>query len=1172
MGMLVWDAEGRCLEVNSEACRITGYPAVELLGLGTRQLVAGEGWAAFERCRERSLSLGKAAGECVLQRKDGHAIWVQMTLVRVTPQSVMAFFEDITARKGVEKAVREFERRFRDVLENVALAAVMLDETGHVVFCNDFLLELTGWEREEVLQRDWFECFLPQDGARGLPQAYQESLRQGELPSETFHDIVTRQGQRRLMAWSTTLFRDAQGRICGVTSIGQDITQLKKTEQELVRAKEQYQSLLDSIEGTVWELEWPSGRFIYISPQVERMFGHPLAAWMGNPGFLTELVHPEDRPKVSEQWHERATKGSNHVQEFRLRRASGAYCWVRNLVTVVTEGGRPAKLRGILLDVTDRVEAEQAMVLHNRELSIYFRISQMALEMESPQKLLTAMVGEIQRLTEFPMVAIEQYHEESGMMVYAASTGFELAVQGGQEPPSRAAGDCLSGMAAQSGQPVIEMAAASQEERVRANLKAMGAEIYLGIPIQVQDRVFGVLSLAHARAIEVPVHLTQHLSSLANYLALIIHRFSIELELAENEAGLKGIYEHSPTIMCLLDEQLRMVRANEAAAEFAGISTSKLAGRDCGQLLGCARFNGEAACAPDCSCRRLRELVTDTFTKGTQYFREEMSVRLTRDGRKREHYFLVSTARLDIRGHKQLLLCVENITRLREAQARVTEQAALLDIARDAIMVHGLDGRVIYWNKAAEEVYGWAARDAIGQQVAELIFPPGSAEYGQLFKAVCERGQWSGEIRQFNGAGQAILVRCRCTLVRDRDGAPKSVLVVNTNITDEKRIEAQLLRSQRLQSIGTLASGIAHDLNNVLTPVALVAQQMLESARDEDRPMLETMNKCVTRGSGILRQLLIFARGGEGVKVLLQPRHLLKEVEQVIKETFPRLINIRIDYHEQPWPIMADSTQISQVLMNLCVNARDAMPQGGNLLLSAANCKISTGQLDKHPHAKPGPYVVFRVKDTGTGIAPAILDLIFDPFFTTKPQGEGTGLGLSTVMGIAEGHGGFVEVASKPGAGSEFSVWLPACLEVGDTVQQAPAVVLPRAAGEMVLIVDDEDAVVRLITTALVRQGYRTMSACNGKHALGVFQEHQQEIRAVVTDLMMPEMDGAALVTRVRQIKPDIKVIIMSGLHDDELVNKRIAALAHGTIAKPFTRHDLLRMIESVLRSETVLY
>jgi signal transduction histidine kinase len=278
-------------------------------------------------------------------------------------------------------------------------------------------------------------------------------------------------------------------------------------------------------------------------------------------------------------------------------------------------------------------------------------------------------------------------------------------------------------------------------------------------------------------------------------------------------------------------------------------------------------------------------------------------------------------------------------------------------------------------------------------------------------RALLEKGNWSGELQQTTKAGKPLTVFCRWTLLRHEQGQPRKVLAINADLSEKKQLEAQFLRAQRLEGVGALASGIAHDLNNILAPVLMIAPLLRTTVQDADsRAMLDTIEGCAQRGADIIKQLLTFARGKPGARVPLPVRHLLLEFDKIIRETFPRDISPKVDASKDLWPLLGDATQIHQALMNLCVNARDAMPDGGTLTLGAKNATVDEAFAAMTPGARPGPHLCVSVADTGTGIAPENLDRIFDPFFTTKEIGKGTGLGLATVLGIVRGHEGFVQV------------------------------------------------------------------------------------------------------------------------------------------------------------------
>ncbi|HEY9662595.1 MAG TPA: ATP-binding protein, partial [Allocoleopsis sp.] len=391
-----------------------------------------------------------------------------------------------------------------------------------------------------------------------------------------------------------------------------------------------------------------------------------------------------------------------------------------------------------------------------------------------------------------------------------------------------------------------------------------------------------------------------------------------------------------------------------------------------------------------------------------------------------------------------------------EAEQKIREQAALLDISTDAILVCNLDFRILYWNQGAEHLYGWQAEEALGQKANELLLRSPSA-FVAMKQTVLEQGTWHGEIQRFTKTGKEVTVEGRCTLVRDEAGQPKSILSVDTDITEKKSLEAQFYQAQRLESLGTLTSGIAHDLNNTLTPILTIAQllRMTQSELDaQSREMLQVLEESAQRGANMVKQILTFTRGTGGKRSPVDVASLLQEVVKVAQQTFPKPITIRaIVPPEGIWQVSADATQLHQVLMNLCVNARDAMPAGGTLTLSVETFDANEIFAQINMDAHVGQYVLITVTDTGTGIAPEVRDRIFDPFFTTKAIGQGTGLGLSTVLGIVRSYGGFIQVASEVGKGTQFKIYLPA-VETG-AASSLQETALPQGQGELILVVDD---------------------------------------------------------------------------------------------------------------------
>jgi PAS domain S-box-containing protein len=511
---------------------------------------------------------------------------------------------------------------------------------------------------------------------------------------------------------------------------------------------------------------------------------------------------------------------------------------------------------------------------------------------------------------------------------------------------------------------------------------------------------------------------------------------------------------------------------------------------------------------------------------------------------------------------------VVDITANKQALAKIRDQAELLDIANDAIYVTALDGRVLYWNQGAERLYGWTAAEALSRSTAELFSLDPKTGDNQT-AVLLQRGSWTGEERQRIKGGREVVVFTRLTLVRAEGGQPRAVFAISSDVTEKKQIEAQFLRVQRVESLGTLAGGMAHDLNNVLTPV-LMAIPLLrdENLSDEARKLLETLHESVQRGADIVQQVLTFARGVPGDRVPVQPGAILGAAAKMARETFPRNIRIETRVPEGLGLILGDATHLHQAVLNLCVNARDAMSAGGILTLAAEDATVDEAMAGPVPGGRAGRYVCIRVTDTGEGMPAELIERIFEPFFTTKTPGKGTGLGLSTVQGIARSHGGFVRVASVVGRGSQFELYLPLTDSPRSAAGAASVTRSPFVHGETILVVDDEAAVCELIRRVLERQGYQVITANGGEAAARLFQEHQAAIQAVITDMMMPNVDGPALVRLIRQIDPAVRVIGISGAGDLGMLDKIEALKLAAFLPKPFAVEALLRLLQKVLQNQ----
>lgn len=485
---------------------------------------------------------------------------------------------------------------------------------------------------------------------------------------------------------------------------------------------------------------------------------------------------------------------------------------------------------------------------------------------------------------------------------------------------------------------------------------------------------------------------------------------------------------------------------------------------------------------------------------------------------------------------------------LRERDHRIASQAALLDKTGDAMVVRGLDHTIQYWNRGAAAMYGWSAEEAIGQSIRDLIYDE-AEQFDAATAVVMATGEWAGDVTQVARDGSIIVASCRWSLVLDDEGLPEAIFAVNSDVTERRRIDEIASREQRMKSLGTLAGGIAHDLNNVLTPLLMSVQ--LLAADETDASKLQTLGvveTSVKRGAEMIRQVLSFARGVDGRRI---PVHLARLVDDTLAfchETLPPNIAVTSTV-DDGIDVIGDPTQLLQVVINLVTNARDVLPSGGGIHLDV-HWDVESSDIDVS-HAERR--AVVSVTDTGPGIAPDVASHMFEPFFTTKDVGVGTGLGLAICAAIVRSHGGEMRASAATPQGARFEVVLPA-VEHSEPGTGHEPLSAPRGTGQLVLIVDDEEAIRTAARRVLEGYGYRTAVAAHGGEAITYLDSFPGTVDLVLSDVSMPEVSGRAAAATIALRHPGVPMLFMSGRDADE-----------GLLAKPFSAKDLVAAVAARL-------
>lgn len=1058
----------------------------------------------------------------------------QVRELKRTEAALLSIMEDQTrtaqALRESEQALQTSEERWQFALEGSEQGVWDWNLQTNEIFFSDHWKTMLGYAPDEIPHRleEWSSRVHPDDlePTLNLIREHLEGRRDIYISD---HRMRHKEGEYRwIHDRGKVITFSADGRPLRMVGTHTDITEYKRAEHAL-RTSESAMSTAQRIAHFGhWELDLQpkdraeAGRLFW-STELFRIAGLEPTQTITR-DFFFSLVHPEDRQAIKQAVAQAIREGIPYSIVHRLTRPDGEERIIHEIAELMFDErtGQPIKMIGVAHDITDQRMAEQALRKSDQE---HRKLAQ-ELEVERTRLVMAQKVAKVGSwetdIATLKVIWSEETHRifETDPLTFQPNhiSFLELV-----HPEDRAFVDAS----------FVHSLDNTSPRMIEHRLLLPGGRIK-----HVEER-WQSFHDAQGRP----------LRCLGTCRDITEQKLA-EVEIRKAANLLQAVTDSTPDAIFVKDLQGRYLLFNEGAAQLVGKASKDVIGQDDTFVFG-----------PE-SARVVQENDRQVMQTGKVLRNEEI---LTAAGVTR--IFLATKAPYrDDRGNTIGLVGISrDITENKLAEEKLREQATLLDKAQDAILVRDLNHGILYWNQSAERLYGWPAQEVIGRSIKELLYLE-PTEFLKATEATIIAGEWTGELQQVKKDGSPLSVEARWTLVRDEQGQPKSILAINTDITERKKLENQFLRAQRMESIGTLAGGIAHDLNNVLTPVMMSIELLKIQEQNTQRlNILNTIETSAKRGADMVKQVLSFARGVEGHKEQVSLSYLMKEVDKICNETFLKSIKVQSHIPDNLWMTIGDPTQLHQVLINLCVNARDAMPNGGTLTLSASNKTLDEHFAGMHIEANPGPYVIIQVDDNGTGMPPHVVERIFDPFFTTKELGKGTGLGLSTSIAIIKSHGGFIRVNSEVGVGTRFRIYLPAIQAEVSTGRSSAPNELPLGHGELILVVDDEEAVRHITQQTLEAFGYRVLLASDGAEATALYVMQKDAISVVLTDMMMPNMDGHATIPVLLRMNPQARIIAASGLNANGMAARATTAGVKQFIPKPYTAETLLNTVHEVL-------
>ena len=1095
---ILWaDAQGRLIYANRSACSALESSREELLSMTVSDICIDLPpliWA--EHWQEL-----KAAGHLVLEvrqcsRSGKH------TLVEVSTtytqhngkEYACAFVQNIGDRKSAERDLSEAKQRLETIFDTMQAGIIMGSPQGIITFANHRMADMFGYSLDELIGSSYFEHVNPAQRHAGDERI--RRLIAGEIDHAHHEQLfIRRDGSNFWGHLSGRRLEDVQGNLVSLVGVIADISEMKQVEEELKKREQQFSSLADNLPDVVSRID-RAHRHVYVNRQVEAFTGIPVCDYLGKTD--RELGNP---PELVELWEDAVSRafetGQTAQIRFSLAVEAGTKYFESRVVPEQGADGAVETVLSIARDITETVLAEQHI-------------------MESEERYRTIIEN---------MQDVYYRTDAEGRLIMVSTSG--------------------AGMLGYDS--VDQVLGLSIRDTFYYDPEARDAFLH---DLRLNGEVNGYeLTLKHRNGTPLPVATSSHLLFAPDgtfmgveglYRDISQFRQAMD-QLKASEDKFVRAFNHAPVLMTISGiEDGRYLEVNDMFCEVSGFSRQEALGRtslELGWLLPAERE------------RMIAAFKRDGRVGG-------MEVTLTaKDGA--PVYCLYSAEPITAEGEDQLLSIALDITGRKRSEEMIRKQAQFLELAHDKIIVRDKDDRIIYWNRGAEECYGWKREEVLGQVIHPLLKTCFPIPLEEIQRLLIQNGMWQGEPIHTRRDGTQITVSSRWSRIcNDLDGTI-AVLEINRDVSDRLLLQQEQEKNQRLESLGVLAGGIAHDFNNILTAILgnISLARILVGDEHKAAKRLADSEKAVIRASELTQQLLTFARGGEPVKRVVDMLKLIGEAVGFALQG----ANVRgvIEAESELHPVNADEGQLNQVFSNLLINAKQAMPAGGTVIVTAKNLTVHSG--DRLPLAN-GTYVQIDVADQGGGILPEQLGKIFDPYFTTKPSG--TGLGLSTVYSIIKRHGGHISVTSEHGHGTVFRLFLPAAEEAHapQATNQMPKGLLTGTG--RILIMDDEQIIRDLARIMFEEAGYRVVDCGHGAAAVEQYRlASEQGVRfdAVILDLTVPGgMGGREAAALIRKLDPAAVLIVSSGYSNDPVMADYGRYGFSGSAVKPYTYEALL--------------